>query len=144
MIDSKEVKDIVRSFGADLYGIAPAKRFSKAPKGFRPNDIYKDCKSVIVFAKRLPTEPLFASNCVPYTWVNNIINQQVDGLGIEVTLRLEEQGIRAVPIPSDEPYEHWEPERSYGRAILSLRHAGYLGGLGVLGKNTLLINKELG
>lgn len=58
---------------------------------------------------------------------------------MEVSLRLEKQGIGAVPIPSSDPYEHWEPERLHGRAILSLRHAGYLAGLGVLGKNTLLI-----
>jgi epoxyqueuosine reductase QueG len=53
-------------------------------------------------------------------------------------------GIEAVPIPSDEPYEHWEHERSYGRAVLSLRHAGHLAGLGVLGRNTLLMNEDYG
>ncbi|MFW9822620.1 MAG: epoxyqueuosine reductase, partial [Candidatus Thorarchaeota archaeon] len=45
---------------------------------------------------------------------------------------------------SDDPYEYWEPDRMYGRAILSLRHAGHLAGLGVLGKNTLLINNQYG
>lgn len=144
LFNSKRVKEIVKSLGADLCGISPVERFNKAPKGFRPNDIYKDCKSVVVFAKRLPTGSLFASNCVPYTYVSNIVTQEVDRLGIEVSLRLERQGIRVVPIPSSDPYEHWEPERSYGRAILSLRHAGYLAGLGVLSKNTLLMNKDYG
>jgi len=47
-------------------------------------------------------------------------------------------------IPADDPYEHWDAERRYGRAILSLRHAGFLAGLGTLGKNSLLINRKFG
>ena len=143
-MDSKTLREIVKALGADLCGIAPTKRFSEAPEGFSPTDIYKDCKSVIVFAKRLPTESLFISNCVPYTQESNIMMQEVDRLGMELILKLENYGIKTVLIPSDDPYEHWEPERSYGRAILSLRHAGHLAGLGVLGRNTLLMNKDYG
>lgn len=144
MIDSIKAKEMAKNLGADLCGIAPAERFEEAPKGFRPVDIFKDCRTVIVFAKRLPRGPLFASSCVPYTLVNNFFAQEVDKLGIELSLRLEKLGVKAVPVPSDDPYEHWEPERLYGRAILSLRHAGYLAGLGILGKNTLLMNKDYG
>lgn len=109
--------------GSDLCGIAPVERFNEAPDGFHPTDIYNGCKSVVVFAKKIPKEPLFATSCVPYTYVNDCITQEVDRLGIEICFRLEKLGIRTVPIPSDDPYEHWEPKRSYGRAILSLRHA---------------------
>jgi epoxyqueuosine reductase len=144
LISSKKVKEIFKSLGADLVGIAPIERFKDAPEGFRPTDIYRQCKSVLVFAKRLPLECLFVTNCVPYTHVNNVMIQEVNTLGIKASLMLEEQGIKAVPVPSDDPYEHWEPERSYGCAILSLRHAGYLAGLGVLGRNTLLMNKDYG
>lgn len=144
MIDSRRVKEIIKTLGADLCGIGPAERFSKAPKGFHPTDIYEDCKSVVVFAKKVPAGPLNISSCVPYTHVNNIMMQEVDRLGMGVSLRLEENEIGGVLIPSDDPYEHWEAERSYGRAILSLRHAGHLAGLGVLGRNTLLLNKDYG
>jgi epoxyqueuosine reductase len=143
-MEANQVKEIVYSLGADLCGIASTERFTKAPEGFRPTDIYSSCKSVVVFAKRLPTEAIFATSCVPYTYINNILTNEVDKMGVELALCLEKQGVKAVPIPSDDPYEHWEPERSYGRAILSLKHAAYLAGLGVIGKNTLLVNKDYG
>jgi epoxyqueuosine reductase QueG len=73
-----------------------------------------------------------------------MITQEVDRIGMGLCLVLEEAGISAVPIPSTDPYEHWEPERQHGQGILSMRHAGHLAGLGVLGKNTLLINDRYG
>lgn len=144
MLTTYQIKELILKLGADLCGIAPVDRFSAAPKGFHPKDIYSECQSVIVFAKRLPVACLDAENCIPYTYVNGILTQQVDLLGVEIALQLEKESIRGVPIPSDDPYEFWDEERSYGRAILSMRHAGYLAGLGTLGKNTLLITKEFG
>ncbi|MHB1000863.1 MAG: 4Fe-4S binding protein [Armatimonadota bacterium] len=144
MISSNDIKQIARNLGADLCGIAPADRFAGAPDGFRPTDIYAKCRSVIVFTKRIPSEAMFAQSCVPYTYLNSWVAGEVDRLTVIFALALEDAGIKAVPIPSDDPYEHWEADRSYGRAILSMRHAGYLAGLGVLGKNTLLINKQYG
>jgi epoxyqueuosine reductase len=42
------------------------------------------------------------------------------------------------------PYEYWNKEEQVGHAILSMRHAAYLAGLGSLGKNALLTNMKLG
>ncbi len=139
-----KIKDLAMSLGADLCGIATAERFAGAPEGHHPVDIFPDCKSVLVYAKRVPAGTLVIDNCVPYTRVNSIVTQEVDMLGVRLSLALEGMDIRSVPVPSDDPYEHWEADRQYGRAILSMRHAGYLAGLGVLGKNTLLINEKYG
>lgn len=144
MMTANEIKSTALELGVDICGIAPVSRFSSAPKGFHPNDIYSDCQSVLVFAKRLPTESLFASSCIPYTYINRVITEEVDRLTLTLSRKLEYLAVKNVPVPSDDPSEYWEPNRSYARGILSLRHAGQLAGLGALGKNTLLINDRLG
>lgn len=143
-MNSKTIKSITEELGADLCGIASIDRFQDAPPGFNPSDIYSRCESVIVFAKRVPSGSLSADNCIPYSHVSNVVTQEVDRLGVELCLILEELGIESVLIPSDDPSLYWEAENQYARGILSLRHAGYLAGLGVLGKNTLLINEKYG
>jgi epoxyqueuosine reductase len=143
-LDTGAVKQIFLELGADICGIAPAGRFGDAPEGFRPKDIYKECESVVVFAKRLPRGPLFASSCVPYTHQNDILLEKLDDIGYRASLELERLGANAVGVPSDDPSEYWEPERQYARGVLSLRHAAHLAGLGVLGRNTLLKSERFG
>jgi epoxyqueuosine reductase QueG len=139
-----DIKTIAYNLGADLCGIAPIDRFINAPSGFKPIDIYSKCKSVIVFAKTLPYGSINAESCVPYTHINTIITQEIDLLTYKLSLELQNNNIDNVIIPSDDPYEYWDSVNSYGRAILSLRHAGHLAGLGFIGKNTLLLNPKYG
>jgi len=144
MITKQSIKKIVFDEGADLCGVASVDRFSGAPEGFNPKDIYDKTQSVLVFSKRLPVESLFAQSCVPYTHTNSLVTQIVDNLTFTLSIRFEDLCIKNVPIHSDDPYEYFDTERARGQGILSMRHAGYLAGLGVLVKNTLLINEKYG
>ncbi|MFW9828837.1 MAG: epoxyqueuosine reductase [Candidatus Thorarchaeota archaeon] len=144
MIDHITIKQNIKNLGADICGFAPVDRFKNAPKGYHPQDIFKKCKTVVVFAKNVPCSLLDGENVIPYSHFSSIIVNEVDNLTLKIVRMFEELDITCIPIPSDDPYEHWEQDRLYGRAILSLRHAGYLAGLGVLGKNTLLINEKYG
>jgi epoxyqueuosine reductase QueG len=92
----------------------------------------------------MPAGCLFASSAVPYTKLNKVSHDMLDAIGYSASLELEESGFRTVAVPADDPSEYWEAERQYARGIISLRHAGYLAGLGVLGRNTLLKNGRYG
>lgn len=144
MIHSTAIKQKAMQYGADICGIAPVARFADAPKGFHPCDIYPDCRSVLVFASRFPASTLQAQTQSPYTFVRNRLVDKLDGISFRLSDELESEGVVAIPIPSAEPYDYWDSDRSHGRGILSLKHAGVLAGLGVMGKNTLLVNETYG
>jgi len=144
VIDQNEIKQIIIRNGADLFGIASIDRFNEAPKGFHPIDIYKKTKSVIVFAKKISSESLYADSCVPFTYISTLAVQAVDLMTFHISNDLDLIGIKNVVIPTDDPYEYWDEKNKTGRAILSLRHAGYLAGLGIIGRNNLLVNEDLG
>ena len=140
----ERIKEIVIKHGADLFGIAPAGRFDGAPGGFHPRDIYSKTESVIVFAVRLPGGTLFAETPIPFTHMNTLAIQKVDAITYAISADLDRAGVGNVLIPTDDPYEYWDSDRQEGRAILSLRHAAVLAGLGRLGRNNLLVNKDYG
>jgi epoxyqueuosine reductase QueG len=141
---SNLIKNFVLSMGADICGVASIERFEGAPKGFHPSDIYSEAKSVITFAKHFSPELFEANSKAPYTFVKGKISQMLDNISMELVFYMEKQGFKAIPIPSDEPYDYWDSENSHGRGILSLKHSAQAAGIGFIGKNTLLVNEKYG
>ena len=119
-------------------------RFADAPKGFGPYDIYPDYRSVVVFASPFPLSTLQAKTNTPYTLVRNKMVDKVDWISSNASSELETESVVSLPIPSAEPYDYGHAGRTHGRGIMSLKHAAVLAGLGVLGKNTLLMNETFG
>jgi epoxyqueuosine reductase QueG len=142
-ITSGKVKKYARSIGADLAGIASADRFEAAPAGHRPADILNGARSVVVCAMRLP-ESVLEGPATSYQSTMDAIHRRLDELAVKMALYIEESGGKAIPVPSDEPYRHWETDRSYGRGDLSHKHAAQAAGLGKLGLNSMLVTPQYG
>lgn len=139
------IKEQAGKLGADLVGFASVDRFSEAPEGFRPTDIMPRAQSVIVLAKRFPREVVRNTRrLTTYHQVFNILTIELDSIACQLACFIEDKGFRAYPVPCDVPYTDWDEENLHGRGDLSHRHAASAAGLGVLGKNTLLITPQYG
>jgi epoxyqueuosine reductase len=140
----EKIRQYALSAGTHLIGFANADDFGDAPEGFRPTDIMPVAKSVIVLGKALTAGTVCSNNKAVYTAQGETIVKDLDSLASQIAFFIEENGGSAVPIPTDAPYFYWDEERKHGMGILSHRHAAVKAGLGVIGKNALLVTPQYG
>ncbi len=141
-MDSREIKKICFSLGAELCGVAGVDRFSGAPEGYRPLDVWPECRSVVSFACRLPAGTLACQSPIPYTLVRNSLTPKLDAIALDFCIEMERRGGPCVPIPTNE--SQWDAATGRWRSIVSLKHAAQAAGLGTIGRHSLLITPELG
>lgn len=140
---SAEIKEMAGNLGADLCGIASIDRFKGSPAGFHPHDVFVKARSVISIACRIPEGPVVAENLIPYFVSEEIVTTKLNGIVFDLSMAIEDAGFAAVIVPSS-PYDYWDEENMEGKGILSLKHIAYYAGLGYIGRNSLLCNKEYG
>jgi epoxyqueuosine reductase QueG len=144
MLTSEMIKEYALDLGANDCGIASADRFEDAPDGFRPTDIYSECKSVVVILKKMPIGAILAENPIPYTHAAYKIYEQIDRIVMDIMVFCESKRVNSAIVPSDVPYLYWDGANAEGKGILSLKHAAVNAGLGIMGKNTIFIHPEYG
>lgn len=141
----EQIKEMMLGFGADVCGVANIERFSEAPKGVHPRDIFPECKSVIVLGIALPKGLAKIEPRLIYAHFNYNACPDVDRISFRAAKEIERlYGGCAVPLPADGPYEYWDAEKLEGRGLISMKHAAVLAGVGTLGKSTLLLNAAYG
>lgn len=140
----EEIKAVALKMGADLVGIASMERFTGAPSGFRPVDVMPQAKTVVVMAKKMPAQLVNGNLATAYTNTFHVLLRRLDDIACDLAVFLEEKGGRAIPIPADDPYTYWDEKNSHGMGDLSHKHAAKAAGLGILGKNSLLITPQYG
>lgn len=137
-INAAIIKEISTDLGADLAGIAPVDRFNESPQGFHPLDVLPSCKSVVVLCCRFPGDTY--SDPETYTRVRNAMVRKMNKLATDVAGRIRKTGFDAKPVRSING--SWADGRY--RGPISLKHAAVFAGLGVIGRNTLLVNNKYG
>jgi len=133
------LKKLACRLGADLVGIAQAESFAEAPEGHRPTDLLRGARSVIVVAIHLLDASFESAPSREYSVTYNVVNSELNRVAFRVARFLQDKGYRALQVPASPPYD---VSRNMGD--LSHRHAGYLAGLGVFGKNSLLLSTKFG
>lgn len=141
----EEIREKVLSYGADVCGFTAIERFTGAPEGFHPCDVYPDCKSIVTFGKALPKGLYKVDSRLIYAHFNTFACPEVDHIAYQTADLLEKvYSGTGVPMPCDVPYDYWDGDNLEGRGLLSMKHIAQLSGIGTLGKNTLLLNKNYG
>jgi epoxyqueuosine reductase QueG len=145
-LKSELSSDIVKKYGlaagACVVGIASSKSFDLAPNGFKPTDVLPECLSVIVLGATFSPEVL--NDIDKYTASRNAMLTAMTNMAKEVAKQLKNNGCKAVIISAAGGKWVDGDGRKEQIGYISLKHAAEIAGLGVIGKNYLLINPKYG
>ena len=142
-IETNEVKAVAREMGVDLVGVASRECVDTTPTRRGPSHVLSEASSVVVFAKRMLKGSIESPREEVVTNQNLALYQELDRISYLLGCFFEERGYEAATIPAYSPVEMTSETKGFV-GVVSLRHVAQAAGLGTLGKNNLLLTRELG
>lgn len=144
-ITAEEVKEQAKRLGADLVGICLAQTLNESPPDPKwpqiPERIWKNCRSVVVLAKRIPWGMFQAEGELARQSTPQMVMNRLDNIALDLVYYVENSGFHGVPF-SQQQTDSALKRGTYGP--LSLRHLAVEAGLGTLGLNLILLTPEYG
>lgn len=155
-MNSQQVKEWAKGFGADLVGIASREHFENLPADINPASIYPEYKAVIVVARRVLRGALrgveegtnFGSTygSFGFNWLeDNFLSKTT----YDLTCRIEEENFEAVPL-----FGYQDLDMKYGipvadgkpapNVIVDSNYAAQAAGLAEYGLCGLMLSEKYG
>jgi len=139
-----EIHKIAENENVPVLGFGPASRMADEPPGHRPEDLLPGAQSLICFGISVPREvyrmPIHAAEMV---WRSqNLHYRRLDTLSVRFAELIEQSGERAVPIYGCLPMGMNDRGEVVG--YLNQIRMGQVTGIGVVGKNGLLVHSRYG
>ena len=139
-----QILKILEIESVPVFGIAPASKMRRELAGHQPEDLLPGVQSLICFGIPVPRAiyemPHYGLDTV---WRSqNLLYRRLDTLSIRLAALLEESGEDAVPIYGCMPLGM--DQKGIVVGYVNQIRMGELTGIGVIGKNGLLINSRFG
>jgi epoxyqueuosine reductase QueG len=139
-----EIRRIAEAEGVAVLGFGPASEMADEPAGYRPEDVLPGAKGLICFGAPLPRAvyqtPANTPEVICRSQSHNY--RRLDMLSIRFAALLEEHGEQALPIYGCAPLGI--NVRGDVTGYLNQIRMGVVAGVGVIGRNGLLINARYG
>jgi len=141
---ANQIRKIAEDENIPVFGIGPASAMGDEKPGHRPEDLLPGAQSLICFGISVPhgvyQMPTYG---LETAWRSqNLLYRQLDTLSMRFAALLEENGDRAVPTYGCMPLGMNEKGVVVG--YLNQIRMGAVTGIGVIGKNGLLLNSRFG
>lgn len=134
------LKKFSGNLGIDLFGVAD---ITKIKDDFAlPKKLSEKFNQAVSLGLRLSRGILEEIEATPtklYFHHYRSVNAFLDQAALKIANFIEKKGYLALPIPASQIID-WQTQKAH----LSHKKIGYLAGLGWLGRNNLLVNKDLG
>ncbi|MBN2083910.1 MAG: epoxyqueuosine reductase [Anaerolineales bacterium] len=141
---TKDIQIIAQNENLAALGFAPASDLDGEPDGHRPEDLLPGARGLVSFAIPVPRAvyrtPAHSADLVCRT--QSLLYRRLDSIAVRIAGLLEEQGEQALPIFGCAPMEINRKGDVAG--FINQIRIGQAAGIGVVGRNGLLINARYG